>query len=144
VADRRSLVTAGLVVGTAVGALAMYVGSDDFRYGGRDHIDLHSWVEADDSWTRATMPGAAWATDELCGAEVPCVQAVRSDTLTMYRFEDRDDAAAAARGYAGEGYLSGWIVVQFEPGGLTASERSEFAGYLDCVNVGVAEGGLEC
>ena len=142
--NRRSLVTAGLVVGTAVGALTVYVGSDDFRYGGRDHIDLDSWVGADDSWTQTAMPGAAWATDELCGTDLPCVQAVRSDTLTMYRFEDRDDAVAAARGYAGEGYLSGWIVVQFEPDGLTSAERSEFAGYLDCVNVGVAEGGLEC
>jgi hypothetical protein len=27
---------------------------------------------------------------------------------------------------------------------VTAAERSEFAGYLDCINVGVAEGGLEC
>lgn len=141
--DRRALV-AGAVIGTAAGALALTSRADDFDYGGRAHVDLHSWVEADDSWTRSAMPGATWATDELCGAELPCSQAVRSDTLTMYRFDDREDAVAAARGYAGEAYLSGWIVVRFEPGGLTAAERSEFAGYLDCVNVGVAEGGLEC
>ena len=136
--------SAAAVVSTAVGALAMYLGSDDFSYGGRAHLDLDTWVGAEDSWTRTAMPGAAWATDELCGTDLPCVQAVRSDTLTMYRFEDRDDAVAAARGYAGEGHLSGSIVVRFEPDGLSAAERSEFSGYLDCINVGVAEGGLEC
>ena len=90
------------------------------------------------------MPGARWATDELCDAERPCIQAVESDTLTMYRFEDREDAVAASREFAGEAYLSGWIVVRFEPGGLTAAERRECAGYLECINGGVAEGGLEC
>ncbi len=29
------------------------------------------------------VPNARWATDEPCGADLPCRQAVRSDTLTM-------------------------------------------------------------
>ena len=90
------------------------------------------------------MPGARWATDQLCGSELPCIQAVEPDTLTMFRFAEREDAVAAARSRAGQAYLSGWIVVRFEPDRLTAAERSEFAASLDCVNVGVAEGGLEC
>lgn len=137
-------VAAGAVAGAAVGALAVYVSTDDFRYGGRQDIDLEAWVGAEDAWTQSMVPGARRATDELCDADLPCIQAVRSDTLTMYRFADREDAVAAARGFAGEAHLSGWIVVRFEPGALTAAERREFAAGLDCVDVGVAEGGLEC
>ena len=59
-------------------------------------------------------------------------------------FDDRQDAVAAALEFAGDAYLSGWIVVRFEPDALTAAERREFAYSLDCINVGVAEGGLEC
>ena len=75
---------------------------------------------------------------------MPAGGPVRSDTLTMYRFADRDDAVAAARRFAGEAYLSGWIVVRFEPGALTAAQRSEFAVGLDCLHVGVTEDGVEC
>ena len=141
---RRVWVVAGVVLGAALGALVAYAASGELAYGGRKHIDLESYVEDQSSYDRSVMPGARWATDELCDAERPCIQAVESDTLTMYRFEDREDAVAASREFAGEAYLSGWIVVRFEPGGLTAAERREFAGSLDCINVGVAEGGLEC
>ena len=66
------------------------------------------------------MPGARWGTDELCGDDLRCTQAVQSDRLTMYRFAEREDAVAAARDLGGRGLiLSGWIVVRFEPGGLT-------------------------
>lgn len=137
-------VAAGVVIGAMSGALAVYVVSDDFRYGGREDIDLGRWVQPGDPWTDSMMPGARLATDQLCTSELPCIQAVESDTLTMYRFDEREDAVAAARSFAGEAYQSGWIVVRFEPDGLTAAERREFAGSLDCINVGVAEGGLEC
>jgi hypothetical protein len=137
-------ISAAAVVGAALGGSAVYVGSDEFRYGGREHVDLGRWVQTGDPWTESLMPGARWATDQLCTWEVPCMQAVQSDTLTMYRFADREDAAAAARDWAGEAYLSGWIVVRFAPGGLTAAERRDLAAGLDCINVGVAEGGLEC
>ncbi len=135
---------AGAVIGAAVGALAVYVGTDDFVYGGREDIDLDAWVAADDAWTQSMMPGARRATEELCDTDLPCIQAVQSDTLALYRFADREDAVAAARSFAGEAHLSGWIVVRYEPGGLTAAQRQEFAASLDCINVGVAEGGLEC
>ena len=140
---RWGAAVAGAAVGAVVGAAVVHL-LGDLQYGGREHIDLGSWVEADDAWTRDLMPGARWATDELCGSDLPCIQAVRSETLTMYRFDDREDAVAAARDLAGEAYLSGWIVVHFESGALTAEERREFAYGLDCINVGVAEGGLEC
>ena len=122
----------------------MYVGSDEFLYGGREHVDLGRWAQPGDPWTESLVPGARWATDQLCSSELPCMQAVRADTLTMYRFADREDAVAAARDWADEAHLSGWIVVRFVPEGLTAAERRDFAAGLDCINVGVAEGGLRC
>ena len=93
---------------------------------------------------RSMVPNARWATDALCGADLPCAQAVQADTLTMYRFADRQDAIAATRHFAGESYLSGWIVVRFEPGALTRAQRSEFAAGLDCLHVGITEDGVEC
>ena len=137
-------VGAGAVAGAVVGALAVYLTSDGFLYGGREHIDLESWIEAEDAWTQAMAPGAQWATEDLCDADRPCTQAVTSETLTLYRFADRGDAVAAARDFAGEGYLSGWIVIRFEPGMLSQAERWEVAHSLDCTNVAVSEDGLEC
>ena len=141
----RSWVAAAAgAVGAALGAGVMYLGSDGFLYGGRERIDLDRWARAEDAWAQNMMPGARWATEEVCDADLPCIQAVQSETLTMFRFDDREDAVAVAREFAGEAYLSGWIVVHFERDGLTAEERREFAYTLDCLNVGVAEGGLEC
>ena len=136
----RVAVAAGVVVGVALVAVVVFLATSD----GRRLIDLGAWVGAQDPWQQSMVPNARWATDELCDADLPCTQAVQSDTLTMYRFLDRDDAVAAARRFAGEAHLSGWIVVRFEPGRLTAAQRSEFAIGLDCVNVGITEDGVEC
>jgi hypothetical protein len=69
---------------------------------------------------------------------------VASDTVTMYRFAEQEQALATARSLAGEAYLSGWIVLHFEPGALTQSQRVEIALSVDCVNVGVTDDGVEC
>ena len=111
---------------------------------GRKNIDLQDWVGRDDAWSRQMMPGARPATGELCGEKLPCVQAVTSQNLTMYRFASEDDAAAAARTFGADAHLSHWIVVRYEPGRLTAAQRQEFADDLDCVNVGIADDGREC
>lgn len=110
--------------------------------GSRRHVDLGRYVDTGDG--PAALPGGRWVTDEVCDDEVPCIQAVRSEALTLYRFADRDDAVDLARSFAGDAHVSGWIVVRFEPGVLSPAERVAFASDLDCVNVGVAEGGLEC
>jgi hypothetical protein len=137
-------VVGAAVVGAAVVAGAVYVGSDEFRYGGQRDVDLGGWLDPADPWTRSVAPGARDATAELCDAGRPCTQAVRADTMTLYRFADRGDAVATARDLAGEAYLSGWVVVHFDPGGLTAAQRREVALTLDCSHVGVAEDGTEC
>lgn len=58
--------------------------------------------------------------------------------IDLDRWADPQDARAA------ELNLSGWIVVRFEPGALTADERTEFVTSLDCINVGTTEDGVEC
>ncbi|NEM04529.1 hypothetical protein [Geodermatophilus normandii] len=142
------MVPRGLWAGVSM-AVGLVVGAglvEDYHWleddGSRRHVDLGTFV--DTGGDPAALPGGRWVTGDVCDEEVPCIQAVRSDALTVYRFADRDDAVALARSFAGDAYLSGWIVVRFEPGALTAAERVSFASDLDCINVGVAEGGLEC
>lgn len=62
----------------------------------------------------------------------------------MYRFDDRVDAAAVARRFGDSGYLAGWIVVRFEPGGLTAAQRDDFAYCVGCINTWVSGDGRDC
>ncbi|RBY96323.1 hypothetical protein DQ237_10765 [Blastococcus sp. TF02-8] len=133
-----------LLIGALVGAGIVLAANAVLSYDGRKQIDLAGWAESRDAWDREMMPGARWATDELCTDDLPCSQAVTSDTLTMYRFADHADAVAAARRFAGEAYKSGWIVVRFEPGALDREDRQAFVGVLDCINVGITEDGVEC
>ena len=90
------------------------------------------------------MPNPRWATGELCDDELPCIQAVTSDTVTLYRFEDRDDAVAAAETFGEDGYLTGWIAVRYEEGALTAAERYDFEYRISCINTWVGEEGQDC
>jgi len=110
----------------------------------RQTIDLARWVAPQSAYDQAMMPGARWATDELCVPEFPCIQAVTSDTLTMYRFEDRWMAMAAAESFGEDGYLTGWIAVRYETGGLTAGEREDFEYGISCINTWVGEEGQDC
>jgi hypothetical protein len=130
----------GLVVATLAGALVWAFLVHD----GRKDIDLGLWVGAEDAWTQSVMPGARWASDELCSDELPCIQAVTSETLTMYRFADRDEAVTVAEQFGEDGYLTGWIAVRYEPGGLTAAQRDEFEYGIGCINTWISEDGRDC
>ena len=113
-------------------------------YDGRQEIDLGRWVDSQDSWDREFMPNAHWATDELCGDELLCIQAVASDTLTMYRFARREHAVEAAESFGDDGYLTGWIAVRYEPGVLPEPDRTAFEDYTACINTWVGEEGQDC
>lgn len=102
------------------------------HHDGRSAIDLRGYVENPSPYA----PGARIATDELCDADRPCIHAVDSDTLTMRRFESAEQAAAAASTLGGDVRLSGWIVVNFEPGRLSEEERGEFMAAQYCDHVG--------
>ena len=110
----------------------------------REDIDLAGWVGTGDSWHDSVMPSSRWATSELCEPELPCIQAVTSETLTMYRFEERADAVAAAESFGADGYLTGWIAVRYEPGALSESQRYEFEYSVSCINTWVGEEGQDC
>ena len=113
-------------------------------YDGRQEIDLAGWVGPQSAYDREMMPNPRWATDELCGDELLCIQAVTSDTLTLYRFARREHAVEAAESFGDDGYLTGWIAVRYEPGGLTESQRSEFEYGISCINTWVGEQGQDC
>lgn len=107
-------------------------------YEGRGDLLIDDIVGAD-PWSREMVPGAREATDEFCDADLPCVEALTSDTLTMYRFAEREQAAAAAEGFGEHGYLSGWVAVRYEPGALTPRRRAEFERGIGCVGSSAGE-----
>ena len=110
----------------------------------RKDIDLAAWAGPHSAWHRAMMPGARWATEELCGRRLPCIQAVTSETLTLYRFAERGQAVAAAESFGDDGYLTGWIAVLYEPGGLSPAQRDDFEYGIGCINTWVSEDGRDC
>ena len=134
------VVGVAVLLAAAVAAWHVLIASHD----GRQDIDLRRWVEAEDPWTQAVVPGARWATDELCDDEMPCIQAITSETLTMYRFDKRDDAVAAAESFGEDGHLTGWIAVRYEPGRLTVAQRNDFEYGIGCINIWVSEDGHDC
>ena len=113
-------------------------------YDGRQHVGLGRFVESQEPWDRQFMPNARWATDELCGDELLCIEAMTSDTLTMYRFARREHAVDAADSFGDDGYLTGWIAVRYEPGALTEPQRYDFEYYISCINTWVGEEGQDC
>ena len=135
------------VLSLAVGLPLAFVGGLAWLalgYDGRQDIDLETWAHPQDDWTRSMMPGAHWNTDELCTPDFPCIQAVTSETLTMYRFEWRPLAVAAAERFGDDGYLTGWIAVRYEPGELSAAQREDFEYSISCINTWVGEEGQDC
>ena len=127
----------GLPLG-GIGAVALAT-----TYDGRGDLLIDDLVGTD-PWIRDMVPGAREATDEFCGAELPCVEALTSRTLTMYRFAERDQAAAAAESFGEHGYLTGWIAVRYEPGRMDRAQRADFEEHIGCAGTSVAEDGVDC
>ena len=107
-------------------------------YEGRGDLLIDDIVGAD-PWGRQMVPGAREATGEFCDEELPCVEALTSETLTMYRFPDSEQAAAAADSFGEHGYLSGWVAVRYEPDALTPRQRAEFERGIGCVGSSAGE-----
>jgi len=94
-------------------------------------LDLRQFLDVEESLLQPGaaadlfLPGARSATDELCGARDPCIQAVTSEAADVFRYRTREEAAAAAS-WGADGHHSHWIAVRFVPGRLTEHERGEF------------------
>ncbi|TFD55835.1 hypothetical protein E3T55_00485 [Cryobacterium frigoriphilum] len=71
-------------------------------------------------------------TAEACSDEVRCSQAVRADQITVYRFEDRDDAEGFTAALGDNGYQSDWIVLEYQGAKYdTDSAESSYATVFD-------------
>jgi hypothetical protein len=136
----RLVLVTGVGIPVLVALLFVYLVAG---YDGRQDIDLRGFL-GDTAWERQMLPGAHLATEEICDDDLPCIQAVEAETLTMLRFARQEQAAAAAERYGDQAYLNGWIVVRFAPGALTADQRREFQGVLACTHVMVGQEGQDC
>ena len=139
----RPAVVVGWTLGACVAGIAGFLVWALYLHDPRKALSIGHLV-GDDPWSRAMMPDARWATDELCGVELPCTEAMTSETLTMYRFAERDQAVAAAESFGEDGYLTGWIAVRYEPGALSESQRTSFESGIACINTWVGEQGQDC
>lgn len=127
---RRVLTTVALVVVTAFVALtAWYLALDT-----RQFLDIEESLLQPGSGADPFMPGARSVPDELCGAPGTCIQAVTSETVDVFRYSTREEAAAAAASWGVDGYHSYWIAVRFVPGRLSPYERGEFVEGFDGSN----------
>jgi len=71
-------------------------------------------------------------TSEACSEEVRCSQAVRADQITIYQFEDRDDAEGFTAALGDNGYQSDWIVLEYQDAKFdTDSAESSYATVVD-------------
>ena len=137
----RWILAIGIGIPLGAAALLMYL---FLFHDGRQGIDLAPWVAPQSAYDSEMMPNPRWASDELCDEDLPCIQAVTSDTLTLYRFARREHAVDAAERFGHDGYLTGWIAVRYEPDGLTAAQRTEFEYGISCLNTWVGEEGQDC
>ncbi|MFL1445164.1 hypothetical protein, partial [Nocardiopsis protaetiae] len=115
---RRALVCAAVLF---LGATACSTGPD---------ADLAEVLSGDaEPWYLVANPREA--TDDLCGGEVACVQAYRTDQADYLRFEAEEDAAAAAAALGEEVRTHGPVVVRFTDAELIPEERELIAGWLE-------------
>ncbi|MDH6237561.1 hypothetical protein [Cryobacterium sp. CG_9.6] len=71
-------------------------------------------------------------TAEACSDEFRCSQAVRADQITVYQFEDRDDAEGFTAALGDNGYQSDWIVLEYQDAKYdTDSAKSSYATDVD-------------
>ena len=76
------------LVGWTFGLAASCVAVD--YYDGRKAIDLSRWLD-DPQLLNERM-----ATEDLCNERIPCIQALESETVNLYRFDYGGQAAATA------------------------------------------------
>ena len=75
---------------------------------------------------------ARTVTDELCTGDVRCEAALRADEVTIYQFDDRDDAARLAEKLGADGIQSDWIVLEYP--GASADTGTQELSYASLVH----------
>jgi hypothetical protein len=71
-------------------------------------------------------------TGEECVAVDGCSAAVRADEISIYRFENQEDAANFADGLGENDYQSDWVVLEY-PGAKLDANRAvlSYSGLID-------------
>ena len=106
------------LIGWTLGLAASCVAVE--YYDGRKSIDLSQWLD------HPQLRNERMATEDRCNDTIPCIQALESEEVNLYRFEDGKLAAAAAVDLDGDSYVSGWIVAEFKPAGMSPDEQASF------------------
>jgi hypothetical protein len=88
-----------------------------------------------DTFAQAGIPvsGISDESASMCADPAPCVQAVITDQLTVWRFADREDAAMYAAD-ADDPHVSDFIVLEFVAGALTPAQRRDAASMVDSMH----------
>lgn len=120
-----------LIVGTALGVGAVLVGGwlVSTTWETRDEIPRSAFLPNADG-DPFLMTGAQDASREICDASILCEWAVRSDTLTVLKFDDHNEARRAASSMPNS-RRSNWIVVEFSRDGASDAEKDEFMDFID-------------
>ncbi|TFD52039.1 hypothetical protein E3T43_15525 [Cryobacterium sp. Hh7] len=135
---RSIVITTTVTLAAAVIVAGLWVtGGDPFR-GIQELIAPRSTMTAEDVFNGFQgQPGLPVTnlqdiTAEACSDEVRCSQAVRADQITVYQFEDRDDAEGFTAALGDNGYQSGWIVLEYQDAKYdTDSAESSYATVVD-------------
>ena len=124
VTRRERLFVAIAIIGMLAGAAGWI-----YNFDGRKGLELDAFLSPSEK------DKALDVTEERCGRDVHCSEALKVPDKTLYRFESWDAASAAAAYLGDDARLAGYIVVEFDGGGLSAEERASFMFGIYCTNV---------
>lgn len=79
----------------------------------RSTMSVDDVVEAFTNQPGLTVTNPRDITAEACATDGGCAVAVRAEEITIYRFEDQEDAEKFTGHLGGDGYQSDWIVLEY-------------------------------
>lgn len=132
---RVVVVVAGLML-VAIAAVFYLFGGNPLRGGIQGLIEPRSAMTIDDVLAGfESLPGlpvtdSAYVTEDVC-PEVGCIQALRSDEVSVYKFADRDDAAKFTKTLGADGYQSDWVVLEYDDARSNNVAQLSYANTVD-------------
>ena len=136
--SKRSIVITTITLAAAVIVAGLWVTAGDPLRGIQELVAPRSTMTVEDVFNGfegqpdllVTKPQDI--TAEVCSDVVKCSQDVRADQITVYQFEDRDDAEGFTAALGDNGYQSDWIVLEYQGAKYdTDSAESSYAKVVD-------------